>query len=371
MPNRRDFVKSQHRGRIGGGVLRGRPKAPRASRAKRARCSIGGRRVKVVDVHGHFIEPTGAGRHQRHEPRRQHPQQPERTARPRAGAHRVAWTNGASTSRRSAIRAAGGTGPTATSRAASSRFRTRSWRNGARRTRIGSSGWRRSRCSIPIWPPSSWRKPSSRLGLRGVGIAGHVAGEVPSSPKFDPFWAKAASSSACSSSCIPAAPTTSLKDGALRGRGDLGNIIGNPLETTVFLSRLIFDGTLDRFPRLKICGAHAGGYLPSYLGPHRRRVRRRARTPTARTRSTRANTSRDRSSSTRWSSATKGCGISWPKWASARSSTAPTFRSTGRCPSISILKARVPEATRTRKPSSAETWQSCSRFRQAGLARRA
>jgi aminocarboxymuconate-semialdehyde decarboxylase len=32
------------------------------------------------------------------------------------------------------------------------------------------------------------------------------------------------------------------------------------------LTHLIFDGTLDRFPRLKICGAHGGGYLPSYLG---------------------------------------------------------------------------------------------------------
>ena len=29
---------------------------------------------------------------------------------------------------------------------------------------------------------------------------------------------------------------------------------------------MIFDGTLDRFPQLKFCGAHAGGYLPSYLG---------------------------------------------------------------------------------------------------------
>jgi aminocarboxymuconate-semialdehyde decarboxylase len=45
-----------------------------------------------------------------------------------------------------------------------------------------------------------------------------------------------------------------------------GNIVGNPLETTVFLSRLIFDGLLDRFPGLKVCAAHAGGYLPSYLG---------------------------------------------------------------------------------------------------------
>ena len=59
---------------------------------------------------------------------------------------------------------------------------------------------------------------------------------------------------------------TSSRTGALGGRGDLGNIIGNPLETTYFLSRLIFDGTLDRHPGLRVCGAHAGGYLPSYLG---------------------------------------------------------------------------------------------------------
>ena len=57
-----------------------------------------------------------------------------------------------------------------------------------------------------------------------------------------------------------------IKDGALRGRGDLGNIIGNPLETTYFLTRLIFDGTFDKFPGLRVCAAHAGGYLPSYLG---------------------------------------------------------------------------------------------------------
>ena len=57
-----------------------------------------------------------------------------------------------------------------------------------------------------------------------------------------------------------------VRDDAWDGRGDLGNVIGNPLETTLFLSRMIFDGTLDRFPRLRICAAHGGGYLPSYLG---------------------------------------------------------------------------------------------------------
>ena len=43
-------------------------------------------------------------------------------------------------------------------------------------------------------------------------------------------------------------------------------MIGNPLETTIALSHLIFEGTLDRFPGLKICAAHGGGYLPSYAG---------------------------------------------------------------------------------------------------------
>jgi predicted TIM-barrel fold metal-dependent hydrolase len=32
------------------------------------------------------------------------------------------------------------------------------------------------------------------------------------------------------------------------------------------LSRLIFDGTFDKFPDLRVIGAHAGGYLPSYFG---------------------------------------------------------------------------------------------------------
>jgi aminocarboxymuconate-semialdehyde decarboxylase len=104
-----------------------------------------------------------------------------------------------------------------------------------------------------------------RLGLRGVSIGGHVNGEDPSLPKYDPFWAKAADLGALVF-MHPGGATNIIKEGALGGRGDLGNIIGNPLETTYLLSRLVFDGTLDKFPGLRVCAAHAGGYLPSYLG---------------------------------------------------------------------------------------------------------
>ena len=103
------------------------------------------------------------------------------------------------------------------------------------------------------------------LGARGASIGGHVDNEPPSTPKYDPFWAKAQELD------VPVFmhPNNALniaRDGSLDGRGGLGNIVGNPLETTVFLSRMIFDGALDRFPKLKLCAAHGGGYLTSYLG---------------------------------------------------------------------------------------------------------
>jgi aminocarboxymuconate-semialdehyde decarboxylase len=103
------------------------------------------------------------------------------------------------------------------------------------------------------------------LGARGASIGGHVDNEPPTGEKYDPFWAKAQELG------VPVFmhPNNALniaRDGALDGRGGLGNIVGNPLETTVFLSRMIFDGTLDRFPRLTVCAAHGGGYLTSYLG---------------------------------------------------------------------------------------------------------
>lgn len=104
-----------------------------------------------------------------------------------------------------------------------------------------------------------------RLGLRGVTIGGHVNGEDLSLPKYDPFWAKAAELGALIF-MHPGGATNLVKPNVLTGRGGLDNIIGNPLETTYFLSRLIFDGILDKFPGLRVCGAHAGGYLPSYLG---------------------------------------------------------------------------------------------------------
>ncbi len=105
----------------------------------------------------------------------------------------------------------------------------------------------------------------NELGLRGASIGGHVNNQPPTSAQYDPFWAKAQELDV-PVFMHPGNASNIVREDGLAGPGDLGNIIGNPLETTFFLTRMIFDGVLDRFPQLKICGSHGGGYLPSYLG---------------------------------------------------------------------------------------------------------
>jgi aminocarboxymuconate-semialdehyde decarboxylase len=104
-----------------------------------------------------------------------------------------------------------------------------------------------------------------KYGLRGAGVGGSVNGEEISDPKFRPFWAKAEQLG------VPVFihPQGNAELNAtkrFKGNGYLENNIGNPLETTIALSHLIFEGTFDTFPGLKVCAAHGGGYLPSYAG---------------------------------------------------------------------------------------------------------
>jgi aminocarboxymuconate-semialdehyde decarboxylase len=99
--------------------------------------------------------------------------------------------------------------------------------------------------------------------MRGFMITGSVNDEELSDPKFHPFWAAAEELG----TVIFIHPRNfPAGQSRLGGNGGLDNVIGNPLETTVALSHLIFEGTLDKYPGLKICAAHGGGYLASYIG---------------------------------------------------------------------------------------------------------
>ena len=98
-------------------------------------------------------------------------------------------------------------------------------------------------------------------GMRGAAIGGHVNADELSAARLDPFWAKAEALEALIFIHPQGIPEVSPR---LAGNGFLTNVIGNPLETTIALSHLIFDGVLDRFPRLRVAAAHGGGYLPAY-----------------------------------------------------------------------------------------------------------
>jgi predicted TIM-barrel fold metal-dependent hydrolase len=100
-----------------------------------------------------------------------------------------------------------------------------------------------------------------KQGLRGAAIGASVLGEDFSDPKFHPVWAKAEELGAVLFIHPQSTPELAKR---FKGNGWLSNTIGNPLDTTIALQHLIFEGTLDRFPGLKVLAAHGGGYLGSY-----------------------------------------------------------------------------------------------------------
>jgi predicted TIM-barrel fold metal-dependent hydrolase len=99
------------------------------------------------------------------------------------------------------------------------------------------------------------------LGLKGVAIGGSVGGTDFSEPQFHPVWAKAEELGATLFIHPQSTPELAKR---FKGNGWLSNTIGNPLDTTIAQQKLIFEGALDKFPKLKIVAAHGGGYLPSY-----------------------------------------------------------------------------------------------------------
>ena len=99
------------------------------------------------------------------------------------------------------------------------------------------------------------------LGLRGVEICTNVAGAELSEPQFRPFFAKAEELG-----IVVFLHPSGFSEGRRLADHYFANVIGNPLESTVAVSHLIFGGVLDAYPRLKLVVAHGGGFLPAYSG---------------------------------------------------------------------------------------------------------
>jgi aminocarboxymuconate-semialdehyde decarboxylase len=111
-------------------------------------------------------------------------------------------------------------------------------------------------------------------GLAGA-IVGTRAGERDfSDPAYEPLWAAAEELGA-----VLFVHPWGCTLGPRLARSYLFNIVGNPTETTLALSHVVFGGVLDRHPGLRVVAAHGGGYLPMYPGrsDHAHRMRDDAR----------------------------------------------------------------------------------------------
>lgn len=130
---------------------------------------------------------------------------------------------------------------------------------GAHPTRFRAVG------TVPLQSPAAaaaeLRHAVTELGMVGVEIATTVAGRDLDDPDLEPFWS-AAAELRCLVLLHPCA--------SLAGRGVsryfLGNLVGNPAESTVAVGHLVFGGVLERHPGLQICVVHGGGFAPYQLG---------------------------------------------------------------------------------------------------------
>jgi len=258
MPNRRDFFRSVGGATAGLYVIgHGRPGEAQAPAARR-QVSIAGRRVRVVDVHAHTDIPLG-------DVVKGTPFEKQAAGNPGLDQRILAMDKQGLDVQALSINGFWWYGVKDQGLA---RAICNAQNEGLAQWVKKYPGRFVAMASVPLQFPELaaeiLQDAVTRFNARGVTLGGHVNGEDLSLPKFDPFWAKAAEMGELVF-MHPGGADNIIKEGAWRGRGDVGNIIGNPLETTYFLTRLIFDGVFDRHPRLRVCGAHAGGYLPSYV----------------------------------------------------------------------------------------------------------
>src|SRR5438105_237479 len=97
-----------------------------------------------------------------------------------------------------------------------------------------------------------------QLGLRGVEINPSVNGMDLTDPRLNlqKFFARAQALDA-----VIFMHPIGFTQGERLVDHYFNNVIGNPMETTIAASHLIFDGVMQRNPKLKVVLPHAGGYL--------------------------------------------------------------------------------------------------------------
>jgi aminocarboxymuconate-semialdehyde decarboxylase len=97
------------------------------------------------------------------------------------------------------------------------------------------------------------------LGFHGLEICTNVNGVDFDDPRFVPFFQEVVARD-----LLLVVHPNGFTQGERLSDYYLINTVGMPMDSTVFIARMIFGGVLERFPTLKVCVMHGGGYLPFY-----------------------------------------------------------------------------------------------------------
>jgi aminocarboxymuconate-semialdehyde decarboxylase len=118
--------------------------------------------------------------------------------------------------------------------------------------------------AVPIQEPARAARvldhAVAELGFRGAYIATNVNHRYYDSEEFDPFWAKAQELDV-----LVVMHPENPAGTELMGAYGMRLVCGNPADTTLSLGILIYSGVFDRFPDLKLCTFHGGGFFPYHL----------------------------------------------------------------------------------------------------------
>ena len=130
---------------------------------------------------------------------------------------------------------------------------------------VRSSGRLAGLATLPLQAPEAaaaeLRRALGTLGLRGAELGTQVMGVDLDDPRFEVVWAAAEETGAF----LFVHPWQVAGADRLRDFY-LTNVVGNPFETTIAIARLVLGAVLQRFPRLTLCFAHGGGFLPYQRG---------------------------------------------------------------------------------------------------------
>jgi aminocarboxymuconate-semialdehyde decarboxylase len=119
--------------------------------------------------------------------------------------------------------------------------------------------------SVPLQEPTRAARvledAVAKLGHHAAFIGTNVNGRYYNSRDFDSFWAKAQELDVL----VVMHPEQPAGFERMRDYGLIA-VCGNPADSTLSLGYLLYSGVFDRFPRLKLCALHGGGFLPYHLG---------------------------------------------------------------------------------------------------------